>query len=140
MIVIRELSIEYDSIFKKYPDLLLDFVLLEVSEKYLGERTHKEAIKRVFKIFNEREGVANRINMQYTFQEEKLICYNCTSEEFFSKENKRFTKVSKTMTSIEESKMNYWDAFSYQPYPTEYNKNDFDKLNHMLFPLQFRLV
>ena len=34
--------------------------------------------------------------------------------------------------------MTYWGAFSDQPYPTTYSKEDFYKINDLLFPIQFR--
>ncbi len=83
MIVIRELIVEHDVLLRKYSKLFLDYVLLEVDEKYLCESTHKEAIKTAFKILNKREQVGNRINMQFTFNEKNLVCYKCINEEFF---------------------------------------------------------
>ncbi len=136
--ILKELVVECEKISNKYPKLLLDFVILEIDGNYLGEITHRKAIKTVFEIFNKREQVANRIIRQYTFDEKELVSYKYTSEEFFSKERKRFKQESDTVTSILDLKMNYWDAFSYPPYPTPYDENDFDKLNHMLFPQQHR--
>lgn len=130
----------YKILEEKYDELLLDYVLLEADKEYQGELSHKEAVIETFAILNLRIRVGNSLkHPQFFVEEDKMHCIPCKAEDFFYEDNNGW-KISSENTRFQETpnRMNYWLAFSEPPYGVPYTKEDFRKINHVLFPLSFR--
>lgn len=131
----------YKILHKKYKELLLDFVLLQFDGTYLKETSHKEAVIEAISVFNSRLRVGNSLKHQkFYVEEDKMKCKKSSIEELLLDDNddriKTFETTGYRETPIEIS---YWQAFSDPPYNTNYTKEDFRKLNYLLFPIPFRV-
>lgn len=116
----------YTTLAQKYDELLLDYVLLSFDEEYCGMESHKRAVIKSISILNARERVGNNLVHPPLFvNEERMCCMKYSAEDFFCDSNT-------------PSHMTYWRAFSEPPYGIPYSRNDFHKINHSLFPVQFR--
>lgn len=121
----------YTTLAQKYDELLLDYVLLSFDEEYCGIESHKKAVIESISILNARERVGNNlIRPRFFVKEERMHCMKYSTEDFFCDGNIRNRKTSSHMT--------YWRAFSKPPYGIPYSREDFHKINHSLFPVQFR--
>lgn len=138
----RELTEDtfYRILSKKYDELLLDYVLLSFEDEYQKEKSHKKAVIEAISILNTRVRVANSLNHPLFYvEEEKMSCVKCDVETFFSEDTHEWMTLSPTVKAQKiPDKMNYWWAFSEPPYGVPYTKEDFRKINHLLFPLSFR--
>lgn len=130
----------YEILETKYRDLLLDYVLLSFEEEYQGEQSHKKAVTTAISVMNSRIRVGNNLkHSKFYVDEEKMSCIKCCIEEFFCEDSNGW-QITSEITRFRETpaKMSYWLAFSEPPYSVPYKIEDFRKLNHMLFPIQFR--
>lgn len=62
----------YKMLDEKYPQVVLDYVILLFEEEYKGYETHKRAVVEAFRIFNTRVIVGNRYNPVITVVPEKM--------------------------------------------------------------------
>lgn len=127
----------YKILNTKYDELLLDYVLLSFDEDYQGEQSHKRAVKTAISVLNSRIRVGNRLNHpQFYADEDKMNCIECNIADFFNEDNNGWIVTSEN-TKFRETPthMNYWLAFSEPPYGVPYTKEDFRKINHILFPI-----
>lgn len=130
----------YQILEQKYPELLLDYVLLSCEHDYLGEETHKQAVITAISAFNHRKRVGNNLNPPHFYvKEENMHGIRYSIQDFFSDTESTWQILSEHCRARETpSHMTYWQAFSEPPYTIPYTKNDFHKINHLLFPVQFR--
>ena len=53
----KEIDPKYNELLKQtYPDLVVDYVLLENADEYKAEQSHKEAVKHALSILSKRKG------------------------------------------------------------------------------------
>ncbi len=125
----------YQILEQNYPELLLDYVLLSFEGAYLGKESHKKAVLEAIAVFNTRQRVGNRLNPPHFYaHEDNMHCIRYSIQDFFSdKESTWHCRFR-----ITPSHMTYWQAFSEPPYTVPYTREDFHKINHLLFPVQFR--
>ncbi len=129
----------YTTLAKKYDELLLDYVLLSFDEEYLGKDSHKKAVIEAISILNKRVRVGNNLNHpQFYIDEDKMLCTKYDIEDFFCDSNSSWENSGSAKVRVTPSHMTYWCAFSEPPYGVPYSKEDFQKINHALFPVQFR--
>lgn len=130
----------YVTLAKKYNELLLDYVLLYFDGKYCGQDSHKEAVIEAISVLNTRLRVGNNFKHHHFYVDDnKMCCTKYSIEDFFSDDNSSWEETSEnTRFRITTSHMTYWQAFSEPPYNVPYSKEDFRKINHSLFPVQFR--
>lgn len=125
----------YEVLNKKYDELFLDYVVLSFDEKYCGIETHKNAVIKAISIFNTRERVGNSLKHPEFYVEENQMCGNKYSlEEFWCDSNSSMKNGCREKPPY----MTYWWAFSEPPYGISYTKEDFHKINDILFPIPFR--
>jgi hypothetical protein len=125
----------YTILANEYNELLLDYVLLSFNDEYCGQESHKKVVIEAILIFNTRKRVGNSLEHPYFYVDEnKMCCVKYSVEDFFCNSELWGSITS----SFSESYMTYWGAFSDQPYPTTYSKEDFYRINDLLFPIQFR--
>lgn len=129
----------YATLTEKYDELLLDYVLLSLDEEYHGIESHKKAvIEAISSVFNARARVGNNLHHPLFYvNQSKMQCIKCDIDTFFLEDNRGWLNTGVTETP-EKMKMNYWLAFSEPPYGIPYSREDFRKINHSLFPVQFR--
>lgn len=132
----------YKILTERYNKLLLDYVLLSYEEEYYGIESHKSAVVFSISIFNTRVRVGNSLkHPDFYVDKSKMQCIKCDTDSFFNEDINGWIVTSPTTSfreTPESTKMNYWDAFSNPPYRTPYTKEDFQKINYMLFPVQYR--
>lgn len=129
----------YELLDKKYDELLLDYVLLSCDEEYLGAESHKKAVLEAIAVFNKRVRVGNNLKHPHFYvNEEKMCCRKYSIEDFFCDGNSSWKTSGNTRVRITPEHMTYWWAFFEPPYGVPYSKEDFHKINHTLFPVQFR--
>lgn len=126
----------YTVLKQRYDELLLDYVLLSFEEEYAEDRTHREAVKAAINVLSNRVRVGNSLNHpQFYIDEEKMECTECNVLDFFYEDNNGWIITSEYTGYRQTPKhMNYWLAFSQPPYGVPYTKEDFRKLNSLLFP------
>ena len=142
--VLKELTDDkfYQKLNTKYSKCLLDYVLLEFVEEYQGEVSHKQAILEAFQILNSRVRVGNSLKHPvFWIEENKMKSIPCSVEDFLclpkdEPQGCAENEVCKTPESPHV--LPYWFAFLEPPYPNGYTKEDFLKLNHLLFPEAFQ--
>lgn len=130
----------YKTMEEKYSELLLDYVLLSFDEEYQGEASHKKAVIEAISVLNSRIRVGNSLkHPQFYIEEERMNCVECDVEDFFYEDNNGW-KVTSEKTRLRKTpdRMNYWLAFSEPPYDVPYTKEDFHKINYLLFPVSYR--
>ncbi len=122
----------YAILINEYSELLLDYVLFSFSnDEYCGQKSHKKAVIEAISVFNTRGRVGNHLNHSYFYiDENKMCCMKYNIEDFFYDND--------TWGNSNFSYMTYWRAFSEPPYNIPYSKQDFRKINSLLFPIQFR--
>lgn len=129
----------YTTLAQKYDELLLDYVLLSFDEEYCGIESHKKAVIESISILNARERVGNNMNHpQFFVNEERMYCMKYSAENFFCDSNNSWEISGNSRIRETPSHMTYWWAFSKPPYGISYSQEDFHKINHSLFPVQFR--
>lgn len=117
---------------KKYDKCLLDYVILSADEEYKGEISHKEAVITGIYAFNHRKRVGNRLNPpEFYVDESKMSCKKCSTENFFEVSPKRMAYDYWTYSDV-------FLNFDCIPYPVPYTEEDFQKVNHVLFPECYR--
>lgn len=125
----------YAALAKKYDELLLDYVILYFDEKYCGIESHKAAVVEAISILNTRVRVGNNLkHSKFYVNENKMYGVKYNREDFFNDADSSWENGLREKTS----NMTYWQAFSEPPYGIPYSKEDFRKINHLLFPIQFR--
>lgn len=62
----------YEMLKEKYPEVVLDYVILLSDEEYRGIETHIRAVLEAFKIFNTRLVVGNSYNTIITVEMENM--------------------------------------------------------------------
>lgn len=123
----------YEILSERYDELLLDYILLSDDGEYLGAESHKKAVIEAIAVLNTRMRVGNNLrHPQFYTEEEKMCCKEYAAEDFFSDQESRI-KVR-----ITPEHMTYWRAFYDPPYGVPYSKEDFRRINHILFPVQYR--
>lgn len=128
-------DIFYEILNKRYDELLLDYVVLSCEEDNRGKETHKKAVIKAFSILNERTRVGNNLkHPKFYVNENKMNCAQCNVKDFFYDEDSSYKDGLREMPSY----MTYWWAFFEPPYGIPYTKEDFRKINSILFPIQFR--
>lgn len=128
-------DIIYERLSKRYDELLLDYVLLSCDEEYWGEETHQKAVIEAISVFNTRVRVGNCLkHPQFYVVKDKMCGSKYSNEDFFYDGNRSWEHGVRE----KPSHLTYWWAFSEPPYDTPYSKEDFRKINHSLFPIQFR--
>ncbi|MBR5805391.1 MAG: hypothetical protein IKY30_01300 [Oscillospiraceae bacterium] len=129
----------YTTLAEKYDELLLDYVLISFDEEYCGKESHKRAVIEAISALNIRVRVGNSLNHpQFYVDEDKMYCTKCDIEDFFYDGNSSWETSGNTRIRKTPSHMTYWWAFFEPPYGVPYSKEDFRKINHSLFPAQFR--
>ncbi|MBR1735442.1 MAG: hypothetical protein IJ736_00290 [Firmicutes bacterium] len=140
----------YTVLKEKYNELLLDYVLLSFGEncsgencdeKYCDEKSHKIAVIKAIEILNARVRVGNNLKHPHFYiDEDKMLCNQYSLEDFFYKCDSNMEMIGERKVRItpEHLYMTYWQAFSDPPYGIPYSREDFEKINHLLFPVQFR--
>lgn len=129
----------YVMLAKKYDELLLDYVLLSFDEEYCGPEAHKKAVIEAISVLNTRVRVGNGVKHPHFYvDDDKMRCTKYSIEAFFCDSNSSWETSGNTSVRITPSYMTYWWAFSEPPYGVPYSKEDFHKINHLLFPVQFR--
>lgn len=129
----------YKILSEKYDELLLDYVLLSCDEEYHWEESHKKAVMEAIAVFNTRVRVGNSLKHPHFYvDEEKMCCKEYSVEDFFCDGNSSWKISGNTRVRITPDHMTYWWAFFEPPYGVPYSKEDFHKINHTLFPVQFR--
>ena len=129
----------YKLLVEKYDELLLDYVLLSFDEEYQEEETHKKAVMEAISVFNTRGQVGNSLKHPHFYvDEDKMCCKKYSVEDFFCDGNSSWKTSGNTRVRITPNHMTYWWAFFEPPYGVPYSKEDFNKINHILFPAQFR--
>ncbi len=127
----------YVTLTKRYDELLLDYILLSFDEEYCGKESHKKAVIEAISVLNTRVRVGNSLkHPRFYVEEDKMCCTKYSIEDFFYDGNSSW-EVSGNI-KIFPSYMTYWEAFFEPPYGVPYSKEDFHKINHSLFPVQFR--
>ena len=117
---------------KRYPDCVIDYIILADDQDYRGLPNHLEAAKAAIGVLNER---AAKIPLAYTLDTERMCAAAEKPEDFFAvvltpwRENdsavRRFTLPNP---------LNYYLAFLEPPHGTTYTQKDFNQLNKILFP------
>lgn len=129
----------YTTLAKKYDELLLDYVLLSFDEEYCDIESHKKAVVAAISVLNTRVRVGNSLNHpQFYVDEDKMCCTKYSIEDFFYDGNGSQNKSGNTAIRETPLLTTYWRAFFESPYGVPYSKEDFHKINHSLFPVQFR--
>ena len=129
----------YKLLAEKYDELLLDYVLLSCDEEYHGEESHKKAVMEAIAVFNTRGRVGNSLKHPHFYVDEgKMCCKEYRVEDFFCDVNSSWKISGNTRVRITPDHMTYWWAFFEPPYGVPYSKENFHKINHTLFPVQFR--
>ena len=129
----------YELLAQKYDKLLLDYVLLSFNEQYQGAESHKKAVMEAIAVFNMRVRVGNNLKHPHFYvDEDKMHCKRYRLEDFFCDSNSSWKSFGDTGVRTTPEHMTYWWAFSEPPYGVPYSKEDFRKINHALFPVQFR--
>lgn len=119
----------YTILAEKYDVLQLDYVLLSFDGDYRGGDSHKEAVAEAISVLGRRTRVGNRLNPSpFSLREEEMRGAEYDREAFFRTGRKEG----------DDPYMTYWRAFIDPPYGVPYSEEDFNKLNHALFPVQFR--
>lgn len=123
----------YTILANEYSKLLLDYVLFSFNEEYCGQKSHKKAVIEAIAVFNARRRVGNSFEHPYFYVDEsKMYCMKYSIKDFF------YDNDTWGNREFPYPYMTYWRAFSEPPYPTPYSKEDFYKINSLLFPVQFR--
>ena len=129
----------YEILTKTYDELLLDYVLLSFDEEYQGVESHRKAIIKAIDVFNTRVRVGNNLKHPHFYvAEEKMHCKEYSVEDFFCDSNSSWNISGNTKVRTTPDHMTYWWAFIEPPYGVPYSKEDFHKINNILFPVQFR--
>lgn len=137
----KELSEDnfYATLAKNYGELLLDYVLLSCDEEYCGKESHKKAVIEAISVLNTRARVGNSLHHpQFYVDKDKMCCTKYSIEDFFYDGNSSWEIWGNTRVRKTPSHITYWWAFFEPPYGVPYSKEDFRKINHSLFPVQFR--
>lgn len=114
-------------------------MLLSFDEEYCGMQSHKRAVIEAISILNSRVRVGNSLkHPHFSVDEDKMRCAVYDIEQFFCDGNSSWKIDGNTRVRVSPSHMTYWWAFFEPPYGVPYSKEDFHKLNHLLFPSQFR--
>lgn len=130
----------YEKLKNDYDELLLDYVLLFSDEKYEGKKTHEKAVKTAILLLNSRQRVGNNYkHPQFYVEDKKMEGIECNARDFFSEDNNGWIITSETTRYRDTPKyMSYWHAFSEPPYGVPYTKDDFHKINNILFAPAYR--
>ena len=90
-------------------------------------------------MFNNRVRVGNSLKHPHFYvDEEKMYCKEYSVDDFFCDSNSSWIVSGNTKVRTTPDYMTYWWAFIEPPYGVPYSKEDFRKINHALFPVQFR--
>ena len=129
----------YEILSKKYKELLLDYVLLSFDEKYQGVESHKKAVINAIDVLNNRVRVGNSLkHPDFYIDEEKMQGKEYRVDDFFCDSNSSWIISGNMKVRTTPEYMTYWSAFMEPPYGVPYSKEDFCKINDVLFPVQFR--
>ena len=124
----------YKALDTEFEELLLDYAILSIDDQYCGMDTHKAAVIKSLEAFHNRKRVGNRYwPPQYAIDENKMFATIESNSDFFKIESFWISTSSKTKCMANPEVINYWYAFSEPPYGISYGKDEFDKLNNMLF-------
>ena len=118
----------YEILAKEYEDLLLDYAVIGCNEDYLGEGTHRDAVKVFLSLLGNRRREDDEDFDGFTFDEQRMSCQKYDVKEFFSTDGGQ----------LKSPGMSYWRAFSDPPYPLTCGKNGFKRINAILFPEDHR--
>lgn len=131
-------DIFYKTLQKKYPKLLLDYVLLEPDEPYQEASSHQNAVAAAISVFNSRVRVGNSLaHPRFFVEHDKMRCITLSIKDLFYEGSDAQVTASET-TPWTAPARSYYTAFSQPPYPIPYTKEDFRKINHLLFPVAYR--
>ncbi|MBQ1288769.1 MAG: hypothetical protein IIZ52_01625 [Erysipelotrichaceae bacterium] len=126
----KEIDPKYNELLKQtYPDLVVDYVLLENADEYKAEQSHKEAVKHALNILSKRK------NRDYRFDESKMTGEAVDPEYFFFAPADAFAVIEDGKVFINApEKLTYAFAFLQPPHGQCYSVGDFYKVNFLLFP------
>ncbi len=126
----------YKMLDEKYPQVVLDYVILLFEEEYKGYETHKRAVVEAFRIFITRVIVGNRYNPVITVVPEKMSASLSGIEDLLQLPDDDYynSRPKGNRCSVIPYPTPYWYAFLDPPYGTPYLTPDFVKFNDVLFP------
>ncbi|MBR4122298.1 MAG: hypothetical protein IKR06_03310 [Erysipelotrichaceae bacterium] len=126
----KEIDPKYNELIKQtYPDLVVDYVLLEDGSEYKGNASHQEAVEHALRILSERNGCS------YRFDKTKMEGEPVDTEAFFYAPADAFAVLEDGKVFINApEKLTYAFAFLQPPVGQCYNVDDFYKVNYLLFP------
>ena len=111
--------IENDPFFEvcaKYPDSVIDYVLVKDDRPYNGCESHRRAL------------VTACLHLFVDFDGEIIWHYDA------GKADGRFINPEELFSPVQNDGLNYRKAFLHPPYETDYKNADFDFINAALFP------
>lgn len=126
----------YEVLNKAYSQCLLDYVILQSEEAYIGEASHKKAVLEAFEILSKRARAGNHFNYKLSISPEAMSAIPCPVSQFLALPYDPYYKTRPRECRSYEIPLllPYLAAFLEPPYGVPYTIKDFIKLNHVLFP------
>lgn len=126
----------YALLAAKYPDCLLDYVILQYEGDYQGEATHKSAVEAAFAVLKNRRGIGNRFDLSLTIIPENMVGMPQTMAQLLSlpPEDGHTSRWNGVSGRTIHTPFPYWNAFLNPPYGVPYGVEDFMRINAVLFP------
>lgn len=125
----------HDSFYEmleKYNRCIIDYCLIQDDTFYQGYRSHKDAILFAMSQMIERyaDYELDEEPFSWSIDSEKAIGVQIDSASFLDvPEN-----CGKLPHAFSGGQLPYWYAFLHTPHGTGYGKDDFNNINHVLFP------
>ena len=102
---------QFYSLIAEYPDLVVDYCIIDCKQNYSGYESHRKALKSAY----------DKLCKEWNGNPDKAMGKRIAAEQLFS-------------SKYQHKKLNYRRAFLYPPHQNSYTGKDFVRVNNALFP------